>query len=188
MGTWVSMIASAVIGSLVLLWFNDYNNDFRRDSYLNMMEDISYNNLEEVTNVIEYDFSRVGFGMNDPSAVAVLQADSSNFEFELDSNGDGVIETMQYYLSDTSDASDTPNPRDRILYRVDNGGTPERLSSGLTEFQMTYYGADGDTTSDKSAMRSFGVRIVMENEVVYDEQTPIMAWESRITPRALIMY
>jgi hypothetical protein len=188
MNSWLALIASAVIGGMVLLWFNGYRNDVQQDSYLNLLEDLSYDNLEDVTDLIEYDFSRIGLGINDPRIAAVLNADSTDFTFQLDADGNGVFETMRYYLSDTSAASYTLNPRDRILFRVDNGGAPEKISSGLTDFKITYYNEAGSTTTDLSAMRSFGVRLAMEHEIVYDNKTPMLAWESRITPSALTMY
>ncbi len=188
MGSWLALIASIIIGSMVLLWFNGFRNDLQQDSYLNLLEDLSYNNLEEVTDLVEYDFSRIGLNINDPLEVAVVNADSTDFTFELDANNDGVLETMRYYLSDTSAAAYTLNPRDRILFRVDNGGTPEKISSGLTDFEITYYNEAGGVTTDMAAMRSFGVQIVMENEIIYDNQTPMLSWESRITPSALTMY
>lgn len=188
MSSWLALLASTIIGGMVLLWFNGFRNDLQQDSYLNLLEDISYNNLEEVSSVVEFDFGRIGLGVNDPRIATVLNADSTDFTFQLDANNDGALETIRYYLSDTSAAAYTLNPRDRILYRVDNGGTPQKLSSGLTSFRITYYDQAGAVTADLSAMRSFGVRLVMENEIVYDDQTPIMAWESRISPTALTMY
>ena len=188
MNSWLALIASTIIGGMVLLWFNGFRNDLQRDSYLNLLEDLSYNNLEEVSSLVEYDFARIGVGINDPREVAVLNADSTDFTFELDANNDGVFETMRYYLSDTSAAAYTLNPRDRILFRVENGGAPQKISSGLTDFKITFYDDAGAVTADLAAMRSFGVRIVMENEIIYDNQTPMLAWESRITPSALTMY
>lgn len=188
MNSWLALIASTVIGGMVLLWFNGFRNDVQQDSYMNLLEDLSYNNLEDVTDVVEFDFARIGMGINDPRDVAVLNADSTDFSFKLDANNDGAFETIRYYLSDTSAASYTLNPRDRILYRVENGGASEKLSSGLTSFRVTYYDQAGSVTADMSAMRSFGVRITMENEIVYDNQTPMLSWESRITPSALVMY
>lgn len=188
MSSWMALLASTIIGGMVLLWFNGFRNDLQQDSYLNLLEDLSYNNLEEVSSVVEFDFGRMGLGINDPRIVTVLNADSTDFTFQLDANGDGALETIRYYLSDTSAAAYTLNPRDRILYRVDNGGTPEKLSSGLTDFKITYYNDAGAPTTTLSDMRSFGVRIVMENEIIYDNQTPILAWESRISPTALTMY
>lgn len=188
MNSWLALIASTVIGGMVLLWFNGFRNDVQQDSYMNLLEDLSYDNLAEVTDIIEYDFSRIGLGVNDPRDVAVLNADSTDFTFKLDANNDGVFETIRYYLSATSAAAYTPNPNDRILFRVENGGTPGKISSGLTDFKITYYDDAGAPTTVPAAMRSFGVRILMENEIIYDNQTPMLSWESRFTPSALTMY
>ncbi len=188
MGSWLALISSAIIGGMVLLQLSRFNNDVQRDSYLNMMEDVAYNNLEEVLSIVEYDFARIGQNINDPSETVVLFADSTDFQYQLDSNGDGVFETMRYYLSDTTALAYTDNPRDRILYRVVNGGAPEKISSGLTEFEMTYYNEAGAETTNMSIMKSFGVRIVVESEVVYDGDYSKVAWQTRVTPTALVMY
>lgn len=189
MGSWLSLVFSIVIGGMVMLSFGRFSGDVNRDSYMDLIENAAYGNLDDVVRIIEYDFSRIGLGMNDPSQTIMVTAAASDIQFYLDSNGDGVLETLRYYLSDTTDAlvTSTPNPSDRVLYRVVNGGTPERISSGLTGFAVAYYGQDGAVTATLGLIRSFSVSITMESEVAYDDDYPKMAWQGRITPTAMIM-
>lgn len=188
MGSWLSLVFSVVIGGMVMLSFTRFSGDVNRDSYLDLVENIAYGNMDDVVRFVEYDFSRIGFGINDSAQAIMITAAASNIKFYLDSNGDGVLETIRYYLSNTNDAlvANTSNPRDRVLYRVVNDGTPERISNGLTEFVVTYYNQAGATTTTLSQIRSFKVRIKMESEVIYDNQYPQMMWEGRITPTAMM--
>lgn len=189
MGSWLSLVFSVVIGGMVMLSFTRFSGDVNQDMYMDLVENVAYGNLDDVVRFVEYDFGRIGYGINDPRQAIMITATASDIKFYLDSNGDGVLETIRYYLSSTSDALvvNTSNPRDRVLYRVVNDGTPERISNGLTEFALTYYDQGGATTTTLSQIRSFKVRIKMESEVVYDNQYPQMMWEGRITPTAMMM-
>jgi hypothetical protein len=54
---------------------------------------------------------------------------------------DGNYDEIYYYVSGTDALPETPNPRDRILYRVVNGGYPFILSNNITEFKLQYMDA-----------------------------------------------
>lgn len=58
--------------------------------------------------------------------------------------GDGIVDTVRYYLGPTSDLSSTPNPNDRILYRVINHGSAAGSNVGVTRFHLTYYDVLGN--------------------------------------------
>ncbi|MDZ7300898.1 MAG: hypothetical protein ONB44_02015 [candidate division KSB1 bacterium] len=186
MHSWITLIASIVIGGLVLMSFGQFNNDVTRDLYLDTLDNNAYGNLDEVVRLIEYDFSRIGLGINDPKQAVLIQVDSTDLRYNLDSDGNGVIETMRYYLGSTSEANSTQNPRDRYLYRVVNG-TSQIISSGLTDFKIRYYDAAGNASTNLSAIRTFVVTVTMESEMLYDNQYPKMFWTGRITPPSLML-
>ncbi len=188
MGSWISLIASIVIGGLVLMSFGRFNNDVTRDMYLDTLDNAAYGNLDEVVRIIEYDLSRIGLGINDPKQAVLIQADSTDLRFYLDSDGNGVLETMRYYLSTTTAAASTENPRDKFLYRVVNGGTPQVISSGLTDFKIKYYDAAGNVSTNLTQIRTFEVSLTMESEIIYDNQYPKLVWQGRITPPGLMTH
>jgi hypothetical protein len=189
MGSWITLIGSIVIGGLVLLSFQRFNNDVNRDTVIQALDHIAYNNLDEVKSVIEYDFSRIGMSINDPAQAIFTEADPTEVTFNLDSDSNGVQETMRYYLSATTEtnALKTANPNDKVLYRVVNSGTPQIVASGLTAFTIQYFNSAGTETATLSAIRTLVVSLTVESDYGADAGYPKLFWQGRITPPSLVM-
>jgi hypothetical protein len=190
MGSWITLLASMMIGGMVLLSFQQFNYDVNRDTYLETLDHIAYDNLDEIKQIIEYDFSRIGLGVNDPTQVVVTEADSNEFTFRLDSDSNGVLETMRYYSSSTteSNALQTPNPNDRVLYRQVNGGTPQIVATGLTKFKIQYFNSAGNAAGTFSAIKTLVVNLTMESNYGTGAEFPKLVWQGRITPPSLVTF
>jgi hypothetical protein len=188
MGSWIALVGSIIIGGLILMSFQEFQGDVTRDLYVNTIENMTYNNLDGVTSLVEYDFSRIGAGINDPSAAVVTQADSAEVRYRLDSDGNGVPENMRYYLSSVSAAAMTPNPNDRLLLRQFNGGTPDTVAAGVRNFKIAYYDSVGSVPATNFAIRTFVVTLTLESAFGYDNQYPRFVWQKRITPTSLVIY
>jgi hypothetical protein len=186
MGSWLALITSTFIGGMILLSFNRFSSDISRDTYVQTLDQIAYEQMDELARLIDYDFSRIGFGINDPSQAILIQASATDLRFNIDSNGDGVLETMRYFLGDSTTAAFTSNPRDRMLFRVVNSGTPQGVSSGLTQFTIRYFDAAGNETANLNLIRTFEVNLTMESEIIYENQYPKMFWRGRFTPPSLV--
>lgn len=187
MGSWIALIASTVIGSLVLLSFQRFNSDVSREAYIETLGHMAYGNLDETKRLIEYDFSRIGLGLNDPSVAIFTQAAATDVTFKMDSDGNGVAETMRYYLSTTAAASVTENPNDKLLLRQTNGGTAQTMASGLTDFKIQYFDANGNETADLAAIRTLVVSLTMESKYRSDADYPKLLWQGRFTPPSLVV-
>jgi len=187
MGSWIALIASTVIGSLVLLSFQRFNNDVNREAYIETLDHLAYSNLDETTSLIEYDFSRIGLGMNDPAVAAFTQATAADVTFNMDSDGNGVAETMRYYLSSTNAASATSNPNDKFLLRQINGGAAHNMAAGLTGFKIQYFDAAGNETANLSAIRTLVVSLTLESNYGSDADYPKLLWQGRFTPPSLVV-
>lgn len=118
---------------------------------------IVQDNIVTVISMIEYDFRKIGYCKDplqipDPSK-AIILADSNRIKFYTDlatpgnPDGDGSKDILYYYLGPTSELSMTPNPRDRILYRVENNKPPKGANLGVTFFDLKYFDALNDTLS-----------------------------------------
>lgn len=187
MGSWIALIASTVIGSLVLLSFQRFNNDVNREAYIDTLGHVAYANMDETKRLIEYDFTRIGLGMNDPAVATFTQAAATDVTFKMDSDGNGVAETMRYYLSTTAAASGTANPNDKLLLRQINGGTAQTMASGLTDFKIQYFDAAGNETADLSAIRTLVVSLTLESDYGADTDYPKLVWQGRFTPPSLVV-
>jgi len=112
-------------------------------------------NLVEITRLLEYDFKKIGY-CSDPTKISdptqsIRYADSVKIKFYTDfptvdnPQGDGLLDSLTYYVGPVSEADATPNPRDRLLYRVENDATPVGVNLGVTEFELKYYDAFRDS-------------------------------------------
>ena len=139
-------------------------------------------NLVEVTKLLEYDFRKIGF-CNEPNNLpdptrAILVADSNTIKFledvDLDGTGpDGMIDSVCYYLGPASELANTPNPRDRLLYRVVNTQPAKGANLGITTFALAYFDQFGNKInapvpqSDLQKIQSIQITISVEN--VYND-------------------
>lgn len=180
--TLIDILGSVVIGGLLLLILISMNNNSKQNNYVYNGERVVQENLVEIVSLLEYDFRKIGYCFDytklpDPS-VAIIHADSSSITFLTDvisagnPYGDGNMDTLKYYIGPTSDCTGTPNPNDRILYRVVNHSTPAGSNLGLTQFKLTYYNTAGIKISPLPASPPFGIAeiqidISVENVAAY---------------------
>ncbi|MBA4405974.1 hypothetical protein C0389_01740 [bacterium] len=166
---------------MILLRMNDSSV---QNNYLYSGEKIVQQNLVEVVKLIEYDFRKIGYCYDwtkiPNQALAIISADSNRISFLTDivnttaanDYGNGVVDTLRYYLGSTSELSVTPNPNDRLLYRVINGEVPKGSNLGVTQFKLTYFDATGDKIDPFPATPPFGIAtiqldIAVENPTAY---------------------
>lgn len=142
--TIIDILGAAIIGGLLLLNLlrlnqNVYQVDNATGHDVNLQVEVV-----NVADVIENDFNKIGYCAN-PANITddpkVTFADSSSIKFQYDEDKDGDYDEIYYYVSGTDALPETPNPRDRILYRVVNGGYPFILSNNITEFKLQYMDA-----------------------------------------------
>ncbi|HAP35742.1 MAG TPA: hypothetical protein DCQ28_07285 [Bacteroidetes bacterium] len=111
-------------------------------------------NLVAVSELLEYDFRKIAYCKNYNTITsptkAIRYADTSKIIFWTDFpvsrwgsqfDGNGVLDSLTYYVGPTSELADTPNPNDRLLYRVENNSTPRGVNLGVTTFNIQYYDA-----------------------------------------------
>lgn len=180
--TLIDILGSTIIGGLLLFILMQMNAASTQNTYQYSGERIVQQNLVEIVSLIEYDFRKIGYcndytKVPDPSIV-IRQADSSSITFLTDvvtsSNpyGDGALDTLTYYLGPASGLTSTPNPNDRILYRVVNHNTALGSNMGVTQFKLTYYDANGDKITSMPSSPPLGIAtiqidVAVENPAAY---------------------
>jgi type II secretory pathway component PulJ len=158
----IDIAGSVVIGGFLLLILFGMNDNAARNTYNFTGELTVQENLVAVVQLLEYDFRKIGYCENPlalpkPEENALLYADTSSITFLTDAmigpgytKGDGVVDTLRYYLGSNAELSRTPNPRDRFLYRKLNNNSPSRVNLGITYFKIRYFRdsltASGSTT------------------------------------------
>lgn len=184
MGVILDLIASmAVRGAIVyiVLTMNISLNEllFEKAQYA-----IVKQNAATVGDVIRNDLRGLGFGVPFGTA-SFLVADTSRLKFIGDLDDDSAIDTVEFYLGPVSEMTSTPNPVDRILYRVRNSGTPSDIGHGLTKFYLEYYNINGSSTSTLSDIRSFTIKMVVQGGAQINNYYPTSLWETYLFPSNL---
>jgi hypothetical protein len=158
----IDIAGSVILGGILMLTLFRMNDNATRNTYNFSGELTLQENLVTTVEVLEYDFRKIGYCENPlqlphPEQNAILYADTSNIKFLTDlmeppyndPHGDGNLDTIQYYLGPASELSGTPNPNDRMLYRIVNG-VPKGVNLGITQFRIRYFRdsliASGSTT------------------------------------------
>ncbi|MDP2362227.1 MAG: hypothetical protein Q8M94_00505, partial [Ignavibacteria bacterium] len=137
--------------------------------------------------VIERDFSLLGY-VRDVNQVGfnrnIFSGDSTSISFRSDIDNNGVIDTISYFISDTSALSHTPNPRDMILYRKINSDFPFVLANNITRFRLTYLNSIlGEVNPPivlTTAVNYIRIEIRIEDPYAFDNKYSEAIWR-RIT-------
>ena len=149
--TIIDIIGSFIIFGWLLLMSLRMNTANSENMQTYRGELLVQQNLVEVTQLLEYDFRKIGYcaepnNFPDPTR-AILLADSNQIKFVTDvdfgSGPNGAIDSIHYFLGPTSELDLTVNPRDRMLYRVVNAETPNGSNLGITSFNLKYFDSGG---------------------------------------------
>lgn len=149
--TILDLIASTMVFGSLLVMMLRINAGSVENMQMYRGDLLVQQNLVEITKLLEYDFKKIGYCSDaskipDPSR-AIRYADSIKIKFYTDfptsSNpqGDGNLDSLTYYVGPKSEASATPNPNDRLLYRVENNSAPVGVNLGVTQFELRYFDA-----------------------------------------------
>jgi len=192
--TLFDIAGSMIIGGILMMivWrLSDANTE---KIYNNSGELTVQQNLLTLAEMIEFDFRKIGYcntwnAVMDPrtnesfvSSQAIYYANESSMFFYTDLYPyDGNLDSLRYYLGPASECSSTPNPRDRILYRVENGSTPVASNLGVTDFRMVYFDVNDDSITTpvitRGLIKSIEINITVENVAAYDEKYSNAFWK-----------
>ena len=177
----LDVLGSMIVGGILLLTLFRINDNATQNTY-NFSGELSLQeNLVTTVEVLEYDFRKIGYCENplalpNPEINAILYADTSHIKFltdllitpygSLNPSGDGTIDTLEYYLGPPSELTGTPNPNDRMLYRVVNG-VPTGVNLGITGFRIRYF-RDSLTASGSTTL----AEILLNKPIIYVPGTP----------------
>ncbi len=182
--TLLDILGSMIIGSILLTTTWRLSDAATEKTYNGSGELSLQQNLVTIAQIIENDFRKIGFcedwnKLADPSK-AIISADLSSIKFFTDTDLDGSLDSVRYYLGPTSELYQTPNPRDRMLYRVVNNEQPGGSNLGITQFYMIYYDALGDTINlpitIPGEIASVEINVTVENVAAYDTSYSSAFW------------
>jgi hypothetical protein len=129
---------------------------------------------------VEGEFRNIGFGVPELDRV-VLQAGGSSLSFLIDLDRDGgTLDTVCYWLGDTTELARTMNPHDRYLHRSVNGGSTTAVGA-VTQFRLRYLTGSGEVLSTPvdtdrlSEIRQIEITMEVQNPYAYQANTTNLA-------------
>lgn len=184
--TIIDILGSSLVGGMILLIMFKLNDASIENSYMHTGDLIVQQNLVSIVDVLNKDFSKIGYcnkweNLPDPT-LAIVNATDTSFSFLTDfvdpptyPFGDGIVDTLHYYIGRTDELSGTANPRDRILYRVEGGETPNGSNLGVTVFSLKYYDTAGNFLTAPvltTKISTIQIDIKIEDVYGYDTDNP----------------
>ena len=145
----LDVIGSFVIGALVLLMLFRFNQTLLSASNEKLLYNISQLNTVVTTDVIEYDFYKIGFRVD--TSDVFLACGSEGLTYLSDWDNDGLVDTIEYSLSDEKVLEHTANPRDKVLYRTVNEGDPQIIAA-VVDFELSYRDTSGKLITPTSGL------------------------------------
>lgn len=174
----IDIISSAVVAGVLLLIALRLNAQASETSMIYNGSATLQQNMVTLVRMLEHDFRDIGYCKNyikvpDPSK-AIRKADTSDITFWTDVNNSGNLDSIRWYVGPPSELTSTPNPRDRMIYRVVNNGTPVGWNLGVTQFKLQYFAYDGDTiptpVTQPGLIYTMQISLACESPVPFVEQ------------------
>ncbi len=190
----LDILGSIVISGMLMLILLRLNNATIENTYTSSGDLTVQQNLTTVVEIIEHDFRKIGYcadweNIPDPTK-SILYADAHHIKFLTDENNDKTVDIMDYYIGPTSELKDTPNPRDRFLYRLLNNETPVSTNLGVTQFDLKYFDVFNNEIPSPVAVpgeiHTIQINITVEDPAAYDEKYNTVFWRQiRLAARNL---
>ncbi len=192
MNTIMDLLGSAIIGGMLLLLVLKLNLFMSESGYSSDTELRLQQNTKTLAEIMNYDFRKIGYKVSD---IPIINAQKDRFKFVGDlerpgTAGYGTIDTVEYFLKDSSYSTGTTNLHDEILVRVlNNKDTIDGPSLGLVKLQFTYYDSVKTETSDLSKIKYIKTEMWVQpsearnNFVTGIADSTFTYWEFTIYPR-----
>ena len=192
--TLIDILGSIMIGGILLMILLRLNDSAVQNAFQFNSESITQRNLVEIVQLLEHDFSMIGFCKDwnyfpDPTK-AIIKADSTSIKFLSDVDSDKDMDTLSYILSSPSVLSQTPNPNDKMLYRQVNSEPLGGSNLGVTQFRLTYFDSFGAEIPFPilipSEIYTMQIDLVVEDVVAYNQEYNRVFWRQiRLAARNL---
>jgi hypothetical protein len=176
----LDILGASLIGGIVMLLIVNLNaysaeTKFSSDADLRLQQ-----NAKTIAEILNDDFRKIGYRY---SGTAITDAEQQRISFMGDIDNDGNMDQVTYFLGSKEDASFSPNPDDRVLYRVVNNDTIGGPTLGLTDLRFSYLNVHEQATTYADSIRYIKAEIWVETIQPVNGEYPFTYWEMTINPR-----
>ena len=176
----IDIIGSVIISGILLLMCLRLNAQANETSLIYNGSVNLQQNMTTLVNWVEHDFRRIGY-CKDYTKIpfptqSIRKADTSDITFWTDVNSTGNLDSIRWYIGPTTDTvvKNTPNPRDRLIYRVIDNQATKGWNLGVTQFQLKYFDYDGNVlatpVAQPAAIYEIQISITCESPFTFQEQ------------------
>lgn len=188
----LDIMGSTFIGGMILLLIIKLNLYSTSVSYSSDNELKLQQNAKTIAEILNYDLRKVGYNH---TGTSMLLADSTHMKFYADidapgTTGHGVVDIVEYFVLDSTNASGTSNLRDVVLVRVVNGSDSiTGPSLGLVKLRFSYYDSSGVKTNVLDGIKYIKTEFWVEptekidNFLTGTPDSTFTYWEMTINPR-----
>ncbi|MCW8809624.1 MAG: hypothetical protein OQJ93_04160 [Ignavibacteriaceae bacterium] len=192
MSTIIDIMGSTFIAGLLLLLILKLNLFMSNASYASDNELKMQQNAKTYAEILNYDFRKIGYKHD---GVSIITAKNDQFKFVGDlqrpgESGYGIIDTVEYFIRDSSYSPGTLNQNDIILVRVVNSKDSISGSSlGLVKLNFSYLDSLSIPTNILSKIKYIKTELWVEptepvnNFLTGEKDSVFTYWEFTINPR-----
>jgi hypothetical protein len=192
MNTVMDILGSVIIAGMLLLLVLKLNLFMSESSYTSDTELRLQQNTKTLAEIMNSDFRKIGYKV-DSTAILIAQNERFKFVGDLEKPGDygsGIIDTVEYFLEDSTHSLGTTNLNDIILVRVlNNKDTIDGPSLGLTKLQFSYLDSVSTPTAVLSKIKYIKTEMWVQptearnNFITGIKDSTFTYWEFTIYPR-----
>jgi hypothetical protein len=192
MSTLLDIISSTFIAGVLLLLLIKLNLFVSNASFASDNELKMQLNAKTFAEILNNDFRKIGYKHN---GVSILTAENERFKFVGDlqrpgETGYGIIDTVEYFIKDSSYSLGTTNQNDIILVRILNStDSITGASLGLVKLNFSYLDSLSSPTADLSLIKYIKTELWIEptepvnNFITGQNDSVFTYWEFTIYPR-----
>jgi hypothetical protein len=188
----LDIISSTLIGGIVLLLVLKLNLFISNASYSSDNELRIQQNAKTLAEIMNSDFRKIGY-LHEGISLLIAEKERIKFVGDLQrytESGYGVVDTVEYFVLDSTFASGTTNPRDIVLVRVINEkDSTTGPSLGLVKLNFSYMDSLSTPTSDLNKIKYIKTELWVEpiepvnNFITGHKDSVFTYWEFTIHPR-----
>jgi hypothetical protein len=186
----LGLVTSFIIAGLLMITIVTLNVRVGQNSADITLHAMSQSRISAISDIIQYDFAKVGYNVDGPISNPILIADETEIQFlsNLENDASGTVRTVTWRLSDIQ-LPGSNNPRHRNLKRIVDSDETD-ITLGVSRFQIFYYkpGQHGPLTSisatDKEEINRIEVILEVEPRegTGRNNQYTTSSWRKVFTP------
>lgn len=173
----LDLTGSFIVGGIILFTLTAVFIRFTSSSQSAIINEFTQSSLTNVSEVIDYDFNKLGYRVGSSSKITSIDTASISFLADLDNNGS--IDSISYFTRSVGGYLK--------LVRRNSSLTPPEWEVTIDDFDVAGYDSTGIATFTIPNIKSLKIGLLLNNEIFTTDSTEIIGayWEKRYYPKNL---